>query len=62
MIWCAMSRDEGHEAVDCENPNILMMQNKQRSSHNREIYQLCEMPGHSARTCRKMSNIKYFPE
>ena len=22
MIWCAMSRDQGHEAMDCENANI----------------------------------------
>ena len=51
-----MCRDEGHEAVDCENTKILMMQNRQQSSRNREICQLCETPGHSARTCRKMSN------
>ena len=56
MMWCAMCRDEGHEAVDCENAKILMMQNRQQISHNKEICQLCETPGHSARTCRKMSN------
>ena len=32
------------------------MQNRQQNSQNREICQFCEMPGHLAKTCRKMSN------
>ena len=55
-IWCAICADEGHEAVDCENAKILMMQNRQQNLQNREICQICEMPGHTARTCRKTSN------
>ena len=32
------------------------MQNVQQNSQNREICQFCDMPGHSAKTCRKVSN------
>ena len=32
------------------------MQNRQQNSQNREICQICDMPGHSAKTCRKTNN------
>ena len=55
-IWCAICADESHETADCESVKILIMQNRQQNSQNREICQFCDMPGHSAKTCRKMSN------
>ena len=55
-IWCAICADEGHETEDCESVKILIMQNRQQNSQNRGIYQFCDMPGHSAKTCRKTNN------
>ena len=54
--WCVIFADEGHETDNCESVKILIMQNRQQNSQNREICQFCDMPGHSAKTCRKVSN------
>ena len=53
--WCVICVDEGHETADCESVKILVMQNRQQNSQNREICQICDMQGHSAKTCRKIS-------
>ena len=55
-IWCAIGTDEGHETTNCESMKILIMQNRQQNTQNREISQFCDMPGHSAETCREVSN------
>ena len=36
-VWCVICADEGHETADCENVKILIMQNRQQNSQNREI-------------------------
>ena len=54
-VWCVICADEGHETADCESVQILIMQNKHQNSQNREICQICDMSGHSAKTCRKIS-------
>jgi hypothetical protein len=51
-----MCADESHDTAECESVKILIMQNRQQNSQNREVCQLCEMPEHSAKTCRKISN------
>ena len=56
IIWCAICADEGHETANSESLKILIMQNTQQNSQNREICQFCNMPGHSAKTFRKVSN------
>ena len=56
MVWCVICADEGHETADCGSVKILIMQNRQKNSQNREICQICDMPGHSAKTCRKPNN------
>ena len=50
------SADEGHETTNCESVKILIMQNMQQNSQNRKICQFCDMSGHSAKTCKKVSN------
>ena len=39
--WYVIYADEGHETVDCESVKILVMQNRQQNSQNREICQTC---------------------